>query len=82
MNTPYVAPARYVVTVLHRQNPDVPPVTTGPDPSDGMTRCGLPMLTAEIWQPVDGRDGERLCTGCMPTGPGPAPEPATEGVLF
>lgn len=78
----YVAPARYVLTVLHRQDPDIPPVTTGPDPADGMTACGLPMLAVELWRPVDGRDGDQLCTGCMPQGSGRAAAEDVEATLW
>lgn len=79
----YVAPARYALTGLHRRDPAIPPVTTGPDPSNGATLCGLPMLTAELWRPVDGRDGDTLCPGCLPAISRPAEDLAEpEGVLF
>jgi hypothetical protein len=79
----YVAPARYALTCLHRRDPYIPPVNTGPDPSAGATLCGLPMLTAELWRPVDGRDGDTLCPGCMPAVKRKAEaQPEPEGVLF
>lgn len=80
--TSYVAPARHILTCLHRQDPEIPPVTVGPDPSDGATVCGLQMLTAELWGPVDGKDGDALCAGCMPSGAGASAEPAAAAVLF
>lgn len=81
--TAYVAPARYVLTCLHRQAPGIPPVTAGPDPSDGVTVCGLPMLASELWRPVNGGDGDTLCTGCMPRPAGrPAMPEITEEGLF
>jgi hypothetical protein len=80
--TLYVAPARYALTCLHRQDPAIPPVTAGPDPADGATVCGLPMLATELWGPVDGRDGDTLCTGCMPRSAGQPAEPEPEGMLF
>jgi hypothetical protein len=67
----YVAPARFVLTVLHRKDPGIPPVTAGPDPSDGVTVCGLPLLLAELWRTVDYRQEDRLCDGCW-SGPGSA----------
>lgn len=79
--TVYVAPARFVLTCLHRRDPAIPPVTAGPDPSDGMTVCGLPMLESELWRPVDGSDGDTLCTGCMPRGSAPPRAEAT-GALW
>ena len=59
------APARYVLTVLHRQDPDIPPVK-GPEPSDGATVCGQAMLVAETWLPVERQPGDALCPGCWP----------------
>jgi hypothetical protein len=70
--TPYVAPARYVLTVLHRKG-DAPGQVTelaAAEPVDGWTACGKPMLQSELWRPADGRDGDSLCTGCMPRGTG------------
>ena len=66
--TPYVAPARYVLTVLHRKGeaPALPAMVPVAEPIDGWTACGRAMLQSELWQPVDGRDGDQLCTGCMP----------------
>jgi len=60
----FVAPASKVLTVLHRPDPSIPAVETGPDPADGATVCGLPMLRAENWLPVERREGDRLCPGC------------------
>ena len=80
--TPYVAPARYVLTVLHRKDPDIPPVTKGPDPADGVTVCGLPLLLAELWRPVDSRDGDSLCTGCMLPGSARAASEDVEAGLW
>src|ERR1039458_4035120 len=65
---PYIAPARYVLTVLHRKDPSIPPLTKGPGPAEGVTLCGLPLLLAELWRPVDSRDGDQMCEGCMPRG--------------
>ena len=62
--TAYVAPAARVLTVLHKPDPSIPPVTTGPDPTTGVTVCGLPMLTGELWQQIDRRPDDRLCGGC------------------
>jgi hypothetical protein len=73
MNAPpetYVAPARYVLTVLHRRGAAPAAVTelTAAEPIDGWTACGRPMKADELWRPVDSRDGDQLCTGCMPRG--------------
>ena len=62
----YVAPARYVLTVLHRRDPDdarsYDPATA--EPVDGWTACcGRPMLQSELWQAADRREGDTLCTG-------------------
>lgn len=77
--TLYVAPASKVLTELHRADPGIPPVTTGPDSTTGATVCGLPMLTAEYWMPTTPREGDRECKGCA--SPGSAPE-VVEEVLF
>jgi len=62
----YVAPARYALTVLHRPDPSSGPGQDGEGaPTAGRTRCGLFMGEDELWRPVDGRDGDQLCTGCM-----------------
>jgi len=67
MTTAYIAPARYVLTTLHRIDPGrEADLFSGPERIDGYTRCGLPLLESELWMPVDGRDGDLLCTGCMP----------------
>jgi hypothetical protein len=68
--TPYVAPARFVLTVLHRKGdaPDHPVELATAEPIDGWTACGRAMLASELWRPVDSRDGDQLCTGCMPAG--------------
>jgi hypothetical protein len=68
--TPYIAPARYVLTVLHRKGdaPGRPVELAAAEPIDGWTACGRAMLQSELWQPVDGRDGDQMCTGCMPRG--------------
>ena len=68
--TPYVAPARYVLTVLHRRGdaPGRPAELAAAEPVDGWTACGRAMLSSELWRPVDGRDGDQMCTGCMPRG--------------
>ena len=68
MTEQYVAPARYVLTVLHRQDPSIPPVIQGPDPSYGATFCGLQMLTEELWQPVEHRAGDTVCARCAEPG--------------
>jgi hypothetical protein len=62
----YVAPARYVLTVLHRRGPTpaCPPVVAA-EALDGWTACGRPMKADELWRAVDSRDGDQLCTGCM-----------------
>ena len=52
----YVAPATRPLTVLH-----VPQAVTVPEP---MTRCGLVMAAADLWQPVERRDGDRVCPAC------------------
>lgn len=77
----WVAPARYPLTVLHRQDPHAGP-KSNPDPLDGWTRCDLPMLSSELWMPVDGRDGDLLCTGCMLPGGAQGAAEDAEGVLF
>lgn len=62
--TAYVAPAHKVLTELHRADPTIPPVTTGPDPSSGATVCGRQMLTEGNWIEVERRPGDRICAGC------------------
>jgi hypothetical protein len=77
----FVVPARHVLTVLHRQDPDIPPVTSGPDPSDGMTLCcGRPMLVAETWVGVDRVTGDAVCGETSV--PGEAGEDAVEVTLW
>lgn len=62
--TGYVAPAAKVLTVLHKPDPSTRPVAAGPDPNDGVTVCGLRMLTADLWVPVDRRASDLICGGC------------------
>ncbi len=64
----YVAPARYALTALHRQDPDDRWVTMAPDPVRGHTVCGLPMLASELWTAVEARDGDPLCRQCTLAG--------------
>ena len=74
----YVAPARFVLTVLHRKGDEpgkVAELMGGAEPVDGWTACGRPMLVSELWRPVDGRDGDQMCTGCMPAGGGAGVQP-------
>ena len=84
----YVAPARYVLTVLHRPDPSSGPGRDGEgEPAVGQTLCGLFMGESELWRPVDGRDGDLLCTGCMLPGSAEsaveaAPQALTEEPLF
>lgn len=79
----YVAPARYVLTVLHRQDPDAGPGKDAEgDPVVGWTVCGLRMGEDELWVPVDGRDGDQLCTGCLPRGGGPVAIEDVEATLW
>ena len=60
----YTAPASKVLTVVHLQDPGAQ-ATEKPEASDGMTRCGLPLLVAELWIPVDLRTGDSLCRKCQ-----------------
>jgi hypothetical protein len=65
----YVAPARFVLTVLHRIDPErEADLFSGPERIDGYTRCGLPLLESELWRRMDSREGDSLCTGCLPAG--------------
>jgi hypothetical protein len=74
----YVVPAARVLTVLHRPDPDsAPAIIDGV--ADGWTACGLPMLTVELWVPVERRDGDRVCAGCA--APGRAAEDVQEALL-
>ena len=77
----YVAPARYPLTELHRAG-YVPPVTDDPDPADGMTVCGLPMLWDELWVPVERREGDTVCWVCEAEGGAQGAAEDAEGVLF
>lgn len=80
----YVAPARFVLTVLHRKGDapgQVAELATA-EPVDGWTACGRPMLSSELWRPVDGRDGDQLCTGCMPRGSAQAAAEDVEATLW
>jgi hypothetical protein len=72
--TAHTAPARYALTVLHRQDPADLPIL---DPAtaeyvDGWTRCGQPMLRGDLWRPIEARDGDPLCPGCENPGAAPA----------
>ena len=74
----WVAPARYPLTVLHRQDPDnvaVIDMSRDGAPVDGWTGCGLPMLWDELWVPVERREGDVVCRVCEAEG-------GAEGVLF
>jgi hypothetical protein len=67
--TAHVAPARFVLTVLHRQDPDAGPGRDGEgEPTVGQTLCGLLMGESELWRPVEAREGDRLCAGCETPG--------------
>jgi hypothetical protein len=58
----YVAPARFALDCLH-----VPGTgsTVGELAGDvPLTRCGTPMAGDELWQPVERKDGDRVCTAC------------------
>jgi hypothetical protein len=57
----YVAPARYVLRILHRQEPGPLPVTV----------CGLPMAADDLWQDVERQDGDNVCAGCLEPGTAP-----------
>jgi hypothetical protein len=62
----FCAPASKVVTVLHLRDPAVA-ASEKPEPSDGATRCGLPLLVAELWVPIaeeEMRPGDSVCRGC------------------
>ena len=61
----YVAPARWLLDELHRPDPDWPPGTELGEETAGRTRCGLPMLASDLWQPVAFREGDRVCRGCQ-----------------
>jgi hypothetical protein len=79
--TTYVAPARRVLTFLHRPDPATAPgidALTGVA-ADGWTACGRPMLTDELWVPVEYRDGDPVCPACC--GPGPAAQDVQEALL-
>jgi hypothetical protein len=75
--TVYVAPAHKVLTELHRADPGIPPVTTGPDPTTGATVCGLQMLAVDCWLPVEKRDTDSVCGPCD----GRAPAITEEGLF-
>lgn len=61
----HVAPARYALTVLHRQDPDAGPGRDAEgDPYTGRTVCGVLMGETEIWVPVEPREGDQLCEAC------------------
>ena len=80
--SPYVAPARFVLTVLHRKGdpPGHPVELATAEPVDGWTACGRAMLQSESWVTIDHRDGDSVCTGCVPHGnPMPAPRPEEAG---
>jgi hypothetical protein len=61
----HVAPARYALGTLHRQDPEA---TSGTDPEGdpftGQTVCGLLMGESELWVPVELRATDSLCGGC------------------
>lgn len=65
MSTPaYCAPASKVVTVLHLRDLDAKPGEQ-PEPYDGMTRCGLPLVVADLWIPVDRQPEDSVCRECQ-----------------
>jgi len=55
----YVAPATRALTVLH-----VPEAGADTASGDCLTVCGLVMAAADLWQPVERRDGDRVCPAC------------------
>lgn len=68
MITPeYVAPARFVLTVLHVKDPAAPsrPGNPGQEAAEGSTRCGLLLLASELWQMVEREPGDRVCERCL-----------------
>lgn len=73
MTGPCTAPARYPLTVLHKQadGPPDPLPDTG-EPVTGWTVCAAPMRASELWTELDWKPGDRLCGGCFP---GQAPPP-------
>jgi hypothetical protein len=80
--TAHIAPARYALTVLHRQDPAVMlPSRDGEGcPVTGWTLCGLGMGEDELWQPVEAREGDSLCPGCE--APGAVPAAGVQEVLL
>jgi hypothetical protein len=60
--TPYVAPARFVLTVLHRKGgpPGHPAELATAEPVDGWTVCGRAMLQSESWVAIGFRDGDSV----------------------
>jgi hypothetical protein len=62
----YVAPARWLFTVLHERDPLVPPAEAGPgrEASQGATRCGELMTVSGLWQAREREPGDRVCPRC------------------
>jgi hypothetical protein len=60
----YTAPASKVFTVAHIVDPDVP-ASEKPEPSDGATRCALPLVVADLWVDVDPLATDLICRGCQ-----------------
>jgi hypothetical protein len=69
------APAAKALTVLHIVDASAPWVTDihGGESTNGSTRCGIPMRTADSWQLLEQMPGESLCRACLGR-PGAAPE--------
>lgn len=61
----WIAPARYVLTALHRHDPDrEADLFSKPERIDGFTLCGLPLLESELWRHIEARDGDPVCPKC------------------
>lgn len=64
MSAAYCAPASRVLTVVHVKDLEVP-AAEKPEPTDGTTCCGQVMLLADLWVPVELREGDEICRACQ-----------------
>lgn len=69
MSPEYMAPARFVLTVLHIRDSSSSALTEGPgqEATYGTTVCGQPLLASELWMLVEREPGDRVCARCMGT---------------
>jgi hypothetical protein len=70
--TDYVAPAAKALTVLHLKDPCARDSVASPDrlAAIGMTMCGEPMVTADLWMLLEREPRDKVCSRCLDPGSG------------